>query len=161
MYVTHLFASPMPSSLFFFFPIHSFYIHRHHHHNIKLPLCTLPFFPLTYNLSIYPSLQVAQNPNLRKLCASKLVSADQVCIGKQTDQSFLDADLSKLARGRFGGSVVCFQGFSPLDAPTVCGPDNGLGLFSSTILSGCPSNACRWWVIINDAAQPPGGWVLS
>ena len=146
MYVTHLFASPMPSSLFFFFPIHSFYIHRHHHHNIKLPLCTLPFFPLTYNLSIYPSLQVAQNPNLRKLCASKFEFADQVCIGKQTDQSFLDADLSKLAFGRLLPTDVCFAlpngGFPPLDAPTVCGPDNGFGLFSSTILSGCPSNAC-------------------
>ncbi|GHP07840.1 hypothetical protein PPROV_000658200 [Pycnococcus provasolii] len=92
-----------------------------------------------------PSL-VAQNPNLRKLCASKFEFADQVCIGKQTDQSFLDADLSKLAFGRLLPTDVCFAlpngGFPPLDAPTVCGPDNGFGLFSSTILSGCPSNAC-------------------
>ena len=95
-------------------------------------------FPLTHNLSLPPSLQVFGNPKLQKLCASKLESADSVCIGNQIDQPFLDADLSKLVSGSFSSAATfCYQ---DSDAPTVCGSDDG-SLFSST--SGrCPSNAC-------------------
>ncbi|XRB07837.1 Kin17_mid domain-containing protein [Pycnococcus provasolii] len=80
---------------------------------------------------------VLQNPNLEKLCASKLESGGSVCIGKQTNQPFLDADLSELVDGNLFDNVFC----SDSTAPTVCGPSGDGGLFSSTS-GGCPSNAC-------------------
>ena len=91
-------------------------------------------FPLTHNLSLPPSLQVFENPKLKKLCASKLESGGEVCIGN--NQPFLDADLSKLVTGSFSSFPFCYQ---DSDASTVCGNGTG-GLFSST--AGCPSNAC-------------------
>ena len=89
-----------------------------------------------HNLSIPPSLQVVGNPKLKKLCANKLKNGGRVCIGN--DQPDLDADLSELVTESFLGLDVCYQ---DSNAPTVCGPDNGSGLFSSPI-DRCPSNAC-------------------
>ena len=89
-----------------------------------------------HNLSLPPSLQVVGNPKLMKLCASELESVGGVCIGN--NQPDLDADLSELVTGNvFDNSPFC----SDSNAPTVCGPDGGLGLFSSPS-NRCPSNAC-------------------
>ena len=60
-----------------------------------------------------------------------------MCIGNQTDQPLLDADLSGLVAGNLDDNPLC----SNYDAPTVCGQDGGLGLFSSPS-NRCPSNAC-------------------
>ena len=59
-----------------------------------------------------------------------------MCIGN--NQPDLDADLSELMNGNLDDTVFC----SDSDAPTVCGPDGGSGLFSSPI-GRCPSNACN------------------
>ena len=88
-----------------------------------------------HNLSLHPSLQVDGNTKLQKLCASKLENGGEVCIGDNSNQPFLDADLSELVTGFLSGSSICDNS----DAPTVCGNGTG-GLFSST--AGCPSNAC-------------------
>ncbi|XRB14852.1 hypothetical protein RI054_09g46920 [Pseudoscourfieldia marina] len=80
--------------------------------------------------------EVVGNPKLKKLCANKLKNGGRVCIGN--DQPDLDADLSELVTGSFLGLDVCYQ---DSDASTVCGPDGGLGLFSSPS-NRCPSNAC-------------------
>jgi len=89
------------------------------------------------------SFFVQGNPNLRKLCASKLENVGSVCIGNQIDQPFLDADLSELETGVFFSFPACYQ---DSNASTVCGTDNGFGLFkcstSGSSSSGCPSNAC-------------------
>ena len=98
------------------------------------PLLYTALFPLTHNLSLPPSLQVSGNPNVKKLCASKLESAAQVCIGNQIDQPDLNADLSKLVTGNVFDDPLC----SDSNASTVCGA-GGTGLFST---DGCPSNAC-------------------
>ncbi|XRB20787.1 Kin17_mid domain-containing protein [Pseudoscourfieldia marina] len=84
------------------------------------------------------SFIVSGNPNVKKLCASKLESAAQVCIGNQIDQPDLDADLSELVTGSLFPDFFCYQ---DSNAPTVCGPSGDGGLFSSTS-GGCPSNAC-------------------
>ena len=90
-----------------------------------------------HNLSLPPSLQVFGNTKLKKLCASKLESVGDVCIGKQTDQPFLDADLSELVNGSLSSFFrFCYQDSNA--APTVCGNATD-GLFST---DGCPSNAC-------------------
>ena len=88
-----------------------------------------------HNLSLPPSLQVVGNPKLMKLCASELESVGGVCIGN--NQPDLDADLSELVTGNVFDTPFC----SDSNAPTVCGPDGGLGLFSSPS-NRCPSNAC-------------------
>ncbi|XRB07843.1 Kin17_mid domain-containing protein [Pycnococcus provasolii] len=82
------------------------------------------------------SFFVVGNPNLEKLCASELESVGDVCIGN--NQPDLDADLSELVTGNVFDTPFC----SDSNAPTVCGPDGGLGLFSSPI-GRCPSNACN------------------
>ena len=112
------------------------YVTIHHHY------CTLSF--PSHSQSTHPSLQVLSNPSLKKLCASKLESAGRVCIGNKeggsdiAGQPFLDADLSELETGVFFSFPACYQ---DSNASTVCGTDNGFGLFSSP--SGrCPSNAC-------------------
>ena len=87
-----------------------------------------------HNLSLHPSLQVDGNPNVTKLCASKLESAVAVCIGN--DQPFLDADLSELVTGSLAPIPSCY---TDSNAPTVCGADGGLFLSTS---DRCPSNAC-------------------
>ena len=89
-----------------------------------------------HNLSLHPSLQVDGNPNVTKLCASKLVNGGSVCIGNDSNQPFLDADLSALVPGSFSGFSPCYQ---DSDASTVCGAGGTTGLFST---DGCPSNAC-------------------
>jgi len=80
---------------------------------------------------------VYSNPNVRKLCASKLESVGDVCIGNDQNQPFLDADLSELVTGSFFGLNVCYQQDS--NAPTVCGAGGTTGVFSD---NRCPSNAC-------------------
>ena len=90
-----------------------------------------------HNLSLHPSLQVDGNPKLHKLCASKLVNGGQVCIGDNSNQPFLDADLSELVTG----SLSSFFPFCYRDsnAANVCGAGGTTGLFSD---DRCPSNAC-------------------
>ena len=78
---------------------------------------------------------IGDNPNLKKLCASKFDGGAVVCIGN--NQPFLDADLSGLVNGELDDPSSCFDS----NATTICGPDNGLGLFSSPS-NRCPSNAC-------------------
>ena len=90
-----------------------------------------------HNLSLHPSLQVLRNPNVKKLCASKLEKGGSVCIGNDQDQPFLDADLSELVNGSLSSFFrFCYQDSNA--APTVCGNATD-GLFST---DGCPSNAC-------------------
>ncbi len=91
-----------------------------------------------HNLSLPPSLQVLQNPNLEKLCASELEIAGEVCIGNNQNQPFLDADLSKLAGNPQQSFIPDSSCYQDSNAPTVCG--NGTdGVFSD---DRCPSNAC-------------------
>ena len=93
-----------------------------------------------HNLSLHPSLQVPSlqvygNAKLKKLCASKLESVGDVCIGNEQDQPLLDADLKSLATGSLLDFGSCYR---VSNAPTVCG--NGTdGVFSD---DRCPSNAC-------------------
>ena len=103
-------------------------------------LPSIPFFPLT----IYPPtiLQVFANSNLQTLCAPNLVDGGSVCIGDESNQPSLDADLSSLVTGSFAVFSPCYGRTDPftnqLNATTVCGvvPD---GLFT---IAGCPSMAC-------------------
>ena len=123
--------------LFHLFP-HSRYIHRHN--NTKLTYHPPSLFPLT----IYPPtiLQVEGNSNLQTLCAPNLEDGGSVCIGDESNQPSLDADLSSLVTGSFLGVFPCYGRTDPftiqLNATTVCGvvPD---GLFT---IAGCPSMAC-------------------
>ncbi|GHP06926.1 hypothetical protein PPROV_000567000 [Pycnococcus provasolii] len=96
---------------------------------------------------------VLRNPALQTLCAPNLVDGgipkfpfDGVCIGDESNQPSLDADLSSLVTGSFTGfSDDCYGGIDPptnqLNATTVCGvvPD---GLFTT---AGCSvtSKACK------------------
>jgi len=84
------------------------------------------------------SFLVLRNPKLKKLCANMLKNGGRVCIGNQIDQPDLNADLSKLVTRSLFSFAACYQ---VSNAPTVCGPDGGLGLFSSPS-NRCPSNAC-------------------
>ena len=128
--------------LFHLFP-HSRYIHRHN--NTKLTYHPPSLFPLTTPIPP-PTLQVFNNPSLQTLCAPNLEDGGDVCIGDESNQPSLDADLSSLVTGSFTGfSDDCYGGIDPptnqLNATTVCGvvPD---GLFTT---AGCSvtSKACK------------------
>ena len=120
------------------FPTQQIHSSSQQHQTHLLP--SIPFFPLTIYLPP-PTLQVLRNPALQTLCAPNLVDGgipkfpfDGVCIGDESNQPSLDADLSSLVTGSFTGfSDDCYGGIDPptnqLNATTVCGvvPD---GLFS-------------------------------
>ena len=70
------------------------------------------------------------------------VDQDNVCIGDNNNQEFLDANLKKLVTGLLPqSSSSCYTESNAPTAPTVCGarPD-GNGLFSP---AGCPTQACK------------------
>ncbi|XRA97200.1 hypothetical protein NFJ02_03g100760 [Pycnococcus provasolii] len=88
--------------------------------------------------------QVYGNSNLQTLCAPNLEDGGSVCIGNESDQQSLDADLSSLVTGTFAGfsTGICYGGTDPptnqLNATKVCGKEVN-GLFSDI---GCPSAGC-------------------
>jgi len=124
--------------LFHLFP-HSRYIHRHN--NTKLTYHPPSLFPLTTPIPP-PTLQVFNNPSLQTLCAPNLEDGGDVCIGDESNQPSLDADLSSLVTGSFAGFSPCYGRTDPhtnqLNAEKVCGKE-GNGLFSDF---GCPSAGC-------------------
>ncbi|GHP06495.1 hypothetical protein PPROV_000524000 [Pycnococcus provasolii] len=86
--------------------------------------------------------QVFNNPSLQTLCAPNLEDGGDVCIGDESNQPSLDADLSSLVTGSFAGFSPCYGRTDPhtnqLNAEKVCGKE-GNGLFSDF---GCPSAGC-------------------
>ena len=89
------------------------FFHNKSYHALRIKFTHSLFFPT--KLQLQTKQQILNNPALQTLSAPNLVDGGFVCIGNESNQQSLDADLSSLVTGSFSGfsDGVCYGGTDP------------------------------------------------